>query len=241
MKVAVILPVYNEEKYIGVTLDSVLEFSQARPYYHFIFVNDGSTDLTQQILEKKLASVSNHSVKVISYKSNQGKGYAVKTAAKFAKEDYICFIDSDLAYSLEYLKTLVEKLEMYDLVIGSRNLIPAGIKQVNLTRKIAGQVFNTVSRKLMNLPFKDMQAGIKGFKSEVAKEIFDKQEMTGFSFDVELIYIAKKKGYSIGQVPVKVSEKHLSKDSKVNLLVDSIKMLIDLLKIRYNDLMGRYE
>lgn len=241
LKVAVILPVYNEAKCIAKTWDSVLKFSSARPYYHFTFVNDGSIDQTKQILDTKLAIASNNKIKVIEYEKNKGKGFAVKTAVESAYEDYICFIDSDLAYSLEHLDILVNKLEELDVVIGCRNLIPKSIKRVNLTRKLAGKIFNTISKKLLNLPFCDMQAGIKGFKKDVAKEVFQRQEITGFSFDVELIFLAKKKGYKIGQIPVMVSETHLNKVSKVNLLIDSIKMLLDLLKIRYNDLMGKYE
>ena len=241
MKVVVVLPVYNEAKCIESTLESVLEFSNFRPWYHFIFVNDGSTDRTKEILDTKLAVTSNSKVKVISYQNNQGKGYAVKRAVENACEDYICFIDSDLAYSLEHLELIVDQLEAFDVVIGCRNLIPESIKQVSLIRKIAGKIFNTISRKLLNLPFYDMQAGIKGFKKDVAKELFQKQGMTGFSFDVELLYLAKKKGYSIGQIPARVSVKHLNKASKVNLVVDSAQMLIDLFKIRYNDIIGKYE
>ena len=241
LKVAVILPVYNEAKCIAKTWDSVLKFSNARPYYHFIFVNDGSTDQTKQILDTKLAMTSNSKIKVIEYEKNKGKGFAVKTAIKCVHEQYICFIDSDLAYSLEHLDLLVDKLDEFDVVIGCRNLVPESIKRVNLNRKLAGKIFNFISRKLLNLPFYDMQAGIKGFKKDVAKEVFQKQEMAGFSFDVELIFLAKKKGYKIGQIPVMVSGKHLNKVSKVNLLIDSIQMLLDLLKIKYNDIMRKYE
>ncbi len=240
IKVSVIIPVYNEEKYIERTLISVLKFVKTRPYYHFIFVDDGSTDKTRKILETKLEAPKTKA-KVISYKSNRGKGHAVKTGLKYAYGDYVCFLDSDLAYSLDHLEILVDKLEKFDVVIGCRNLIPESVKRVNLIRKVAGAIFNIVSRKILDLPFKDMQAGIKGFKKDVAKELFKKQEMTGFAFDVELIYIARKKGYTIGEIPARVSNKHLNKASKVNLLVDSIKMLVDLLKINYNNRIGRYE
>ncbi|MBV9386360.1 MAG: glycosyltransferase [Chroococcidiopsidaceae cyanobacterium CP_BM_ER_R8_30] len=241
LKVAVILPVYNEAKCIARTWDAVLEFSNTRPYYHFTFVNDGSTDQTKQILSTKLATTSNSKIRVIEYENNKGKGYAIKTAVECAYEDFICFIDSDLAYSLEHLELVVEKLDEFDVVIGCRNLILKNIKQVNLNRKLAGKIFNAISRKLLHLPFYDMQAGIKGFKKDVVKEVFQKQRMTGFSFDVELIFLAQKKGYKIGQIPAIVSKEHLNKASKVNLLIDSIRMLLDLLKIKYNDIMGEYE
>ncbi len=241
LKVSVILTVYNEAECIEKTLETILTFSYNKPYYHFIFLNDGSTDKTKQILETNLESAQTSKVKIISYKNNKGKGYAVKTGVEYAEGDYICFIDSDLAYSLEHLENIFEKLDNFDVVIGCRNLIPKSVNQVNLIRKVAGKVFNVVSRKILNLPCIDMQAGIKGFRKDVAKELFKKQGITGFSFDVELIYLAKKKGYTIGQIPARVSDKHLSKASKVNLFIDSIQMLIDLLKINFNDRTGRYE
>ena len=120
-------------------------------------------------------------------------------------------------------------------------MIPESVKNVNLSRKIAGEIFNLLSRKMLDLYFNDMQAGIKGFRKSVAKDLFKKQEMTGFSFDVELIYLAKKRGYTIGQIPAIVSDKHLAKASKVDLLTDSLKMFTDLLRIKNNDAKGLYE
>ncbi|MBR8838731.1 MAG: glycosyltransferase [Stigonema ocellatum SAG 48.90 = DSM 106950] len=240
-KVSVILPVYNEAKCIEKTLKSIFRFAKNRPNFNFIFVNDGSTDKTKEILSKKLESAKTTNVKFISYEFNKGKGYAVKTGVKYADGDYICYMDSDLAYSLEHLDIIVEKLEYFDIVIGCRNLASSHIKGLSLMRKIAGKVFNLLSRIILDLPFSDMQAGIKGFKKDVAKELFKRQQIRGFSFDVELIYVAYKEGYDIGEIPVRVSAQHLYKKSKVNLFEDSIKMFFNLLQIRYKYMKGRYE
>jgi glycosyltransferase involved in cell wall biosynthesis len=250
MKIAILLPVYNESKCIANTFDEIFLFCQKNPDYHFFFVNDGSTDQTKDILERKINAVTYHPIDIISYPYRQGKGGAIQKAALQLDADYICFMDGDLAYSLEHLKRLISALQIYDMVIGCRNLDRAtggpedhraNFRNLTLTRKILGKGFNWLTRKILNLRYKDMQAGLKGFRKEVAKELFLRQTITGFSFDAELIYIATKKGYNIGQIPARVAEDHISKNSTVNLIKDSIKMFGCLLKIRYNDLMKYYE
>lgn len=180
-----ILPIYNEAKYIERTCDTVLDFSRHHPDYDFIFVNDGSTDKTKQIIHSKLAVSNNTNIQLISYPINQGKGYAVKTGVEYAQGEYVCFIDSDLAYYLEHLEILVEKLQYFGMVIGCRNLAAAkNLKGLNFTKKIAGKIFNKLSREILNLPFTDMQAGIKGFHIKAAKQLFQLQGLNRFYFNV---------------------------------------------------------
>ena len=241
MKIAVILPVYNEANCIEQTFDRILEYSQKSHAYNFIIVNDGSTDETLQIIENKLTTFPTHHIKLISYSERQGKGYAVKKGSESVDADCICFMDGDLAYSLEHLEPLVEKLEKFDVVIGCRNLDRHNFRNLTLIRKISGKTFNFISRKILNLPYRDMQAGLKGFKNKAAQEIFKQQTITGFSFDAELLFLAQKKGYTIGEIPARVSEQHLYKISKVNIVKDSLEMFSCLLKIRYNNRAGNYE
>ncbi len=241
IKIAVILPVYNEANCLEKTFDRILEFSQKNHAYNFIFVNDGSTDDTLEIIENKLKTFPTHHIQLISYSDRQGKGYAVKKGSECTDADCICFMDGDLAYSLEHLEPLVEKLEKFDVVIGCRNLDRENFRNLTLIRKISGKIFNFISRKILNLPYRDMQAGIKGFNKEAAQEIFKQQTITGFSFDAELLFLAQKKGYTIGEIPARVSEQHLYKISKVNIVKDSLKMFSCLLKIRYNNRAGNYE
>lgn len=237
----IILPVYNEQAGIDATFDAVLEYCQSHADYCFIFVNDGSSDRTQKILEQRMDDLQTEQIQLLSYGDRGGKGYAVKTGVYLANTDYVCFLDGDLAYSLDHLDRLIAKLAQYEVVIGCRSLMPAGNQGLRLSRKIAGKVFNSLSQQILNLPYVDMQAGLKGFQAKAAQEIFERQELTGFSFDVELIYLAKKLGYAIAEIPAYVSSNHATKPSKVNLLADSLKMLNDLFKIRWNDLTGRYE
>ncbi len=149
-------------------------------------------------------------------------------------------MDGDLAYSLEHLEPLVEKLEKFDVVIGCRNLDRENFRNLTLLIKIAGKIFNLISRLILNLSYRDMQAGFKGFKKIPAQEIFKRQTVTGFLFDAELLFY-KKKGYTIGEITARVSQQHLYKISQVNILKNSLKMLTCLFKIRYNDRAGYYK
>ncbi|MEB3293980.1 MAG: glycosyltransferase [Synechococcales bacterium] len=239
-EVAIVLPVYNEEACISRTLEAIRDYLQTHPNYTFIFVNDGSSDRTKEILSTYLQVSKTGRLQLLSYDQRGGKGYAIKTGMAYAESEYICFFDSDLAYALEHLDALVEKLQVCDVVIGCRNLVPRYLQGIRWQRKLAGKIYNLASRVFLNLPFRDMQAGLKGFRREKAKALFARQHLLGFSFDVELMYLAKKWGFSIGEIPARVSDSHQVKVSKVNLVEDSLKMLRDLFRIRLNDVLGRY-
>jgi glycosyltransferase involved in cell wall biosynthesis len=240
-KVSVILPIYNESKCIATTVEAVLEYLQNHPDHQFIFVNDGSTDDTPIILEEKIANTRTNQITLISYEQNQGKGYAIKKGVEASIGDYVCFLDSDLAYSLSHLEFLIDKLEVFDVVIGCRNLINDNFKRVRIIRLLAGKIFNIVSRIILSLRFSDMQAGIKGFRKDVAINLFKNQTIKRFCFDVELIFLAQKRGYTIGEIPAIVSITHLEKTSKVNLSIDSLKMVQSLIQIKINDNLRLYE
>ncbi|GAP99529.1 glycosyltransferase [Leptolyngbya sp. NIES-2104] len=238
-EVSVILPVYNEQTCIEKTFDAVLEYSRSHPTYHFLFVNDGSSDWTKPFLQSKINAAGRKEIQLLSYDFHAGKGYAIKRGLVHTYGDYVCYVDSDLAYSLDHLELLIVELQQFDIVIGCRRRV--GEKRLSFSRRIAGRVFNLLSRGLLDLPYRDMQAGLKGFRRHSAKALFLKQTMNGFSFDVELIYIARKFGYSITEIPAIVSNEHQRKRSQVNLLSDSLAMLFDLLTIRFNDRRGKYD
>jgi dolichyl-phosphate beta-glucosyltransferase len=238
--VTVVLPVYNEQACIAQTFDRVVAFARQHPSYTFLFVNDGSTDHTREILADRLKIAQMPQLQMLSYFPRAGKGFAIKTGMDYAEGDYLCYLDSDLAYSLEHLGALVECLEAQDMAIGSRSLVASNPAVLHWSRRLAGKMYNWMSRAALGLGYRDMQAGLKGFRRDVAKELFAQQSLMGFSFDVELIYLAKRQGYRIGQIPAQVSKQHQQKTSKVNLLSDSLRMFKDLLQIRWNDLIGRY-
>lgn len=241
MRVSVILPVYNEASCIAQTVDQVAAFSAEHPEYQFIFVNDGSGDRTLEILERKVNQVQIAQIQVVSYSNNCGKGYAVKAGVECSLGDYVCFLDSDLAYSLTYLEKLVETLKHWDVAIGSRSLMLDCAGRLKLSRRVAGRVFNWLSRKVLGLKYRDMQAGIKGFRRVAAENLFEHQTIWRFCFDVELLYLAHKFAYTIGEIPVVVSDSHFYKQSTVNLWVDSLRMVANLIKIKLNDRLCVYE
>jgi dolichyl-phosphate beta-glucosyltransferase len=239
-QVVVILPVYNEQACISNTFEAIRGYLYTHPNYRFVFVNDGSTDRTREILTRAIKAAQDPRLQLMSYSPRGGKGYAIKTGMEQAQGEFLCYLDSDLAYSLEHLDRLVEALHHYDVAIGCRSLVASNPQGLSLNRKVAGKTFNWLSRKLLNLAYRDMQAGLKGFRREAAQDLFSHQALMGFSFDVELIYLAQKRGYRIGEIPAAVSRAHQQKISKVNLLQDSLRMLRDLFGIRINDVMGRY-
>jgi len=237
-KISVILPCYNEEKIIEDTLKKVLNFSKKNPSYEFIFVDDGSKDKTLSLLKKY---ASNPKIKVVSYNPNQGKGHAVKRGIMKAQGGYIIFTDSDLAYSLSHLELVTKELASSQVVIGSRALSSKTPERTSLFKIIRGVTYNILSRIVLGLSYQDMQAGLKGFHGNVAKKIFSKQQIKNFSFDPEVIYIAKKHNYKITEIPAEVSEDHKEKSSQIKLFRDPAKMLLGLFEIKLNELRGKYE
>ena len=238
---SIVLPIYNEATCIGETFAAVFSFAKAHPTSQFIFVNDGSSDRTQELLETAIWAAATEQIHLISYGERCGKGHAVRVGVAAAAGAYICFIDGDLAYSLDHVDRLLEQLQHADVVIGSRSLVQQQFYGLKRSRRVAGRVFNFLSNLILGLNYRDMQAGLKGFRRQAALDLFGQQQLTGFSFDVELIYLAKKKNYSIREIPAQVADDHGSKVSQVKLVQDSARMFLDLLKIRYNDLLGHYK
>ena len=238
MKISLIIPIYNEEDMIQKTINELKSFvKNEKDNWEILLINDGSTDKTLDILIKN--KIKNF--KIISYPLNKGKGFAIKKGVSEATGDYICFIDSDLAYSFDNLKNLLTKLNFFEIVIGSRDLEIDNHENISIFRRILGRGFGILSNFILGYHIKDTQCGLKVFRGEVAKKLFSKQTINGFSFDTEILYLACKKNYRLTSEKAIVSKKHLAKNSKVNLLLDPFKMFRDLIKIRLNDLFGKYE
>lgn len=237
-KYKVIIPVFNESDRILKTCKAITEFLADNPNYNFLFVDDGSEDNTVKLLEKRKEKY--HDIDILVLEENKGKGAAINSAIMKSTEKQVCFIDGDLAYSFNHLPNLFEKLKTFDVVIGSRALGFKNKKKLLIRRRILGGGFNFLVRIITGLPYKDTQAGLKGFITEKAKKIFEKQIISDFSFDVEILFIAKKYGYAIGEIPAIVAKHHTEKNTRVNLISDTIKMFFDLFKIHYYNLTGRY-
>lgn len=235
LSLSVIIPAYNEENRIGKTLKKIIGYLERKKYdYEIILVDDGSKDKTIGVVK----SLKNKKVRILKNKHNLGKGGSVKNGMLAAKKDYLLFSDADLSTPIEELEKFEKLKEKHDILIGSRALKESDIKiKQPFYRILMGKVFNFIVNIVVIWGIKDTQCGFKLFRKEAAKKIFSKQTFNGFSFDVELLFIAKKYGYSIKEIPVMWIN---STESKVNALKDSIMMFIDLLKIRVNNLRGKY-
>jgi dolichyl-phosphate beta-glucosyltransferase len=234
----VIIPVYNESGRILKTCNAITAFLKDNTGYNFLFVDDGSEDNTVELLKQRKEKF--HDIDILPLGENMGKGAAVRAGIMQSKGEYVCFIDGDLAYSFNHLPRLFEKLKTFDVVIGSRSLGFKNNKKLLLRRRILGAGFNFLVRLITRLPYKDTQAGLKGFRLGKAKTIFAKQTISRFSFDVETLFIAKKYGFSIGEISAIVAKQHTEKNTRVNLVVDTIRMFLGLFKIHYYNLTGKY-
>jgi dolichyl-phosphate beta-glucosyltransferase len=251
----VIMPVYNESATLPVTLDSISAYARANPGVRFVLVDDGSRDDSVRIVRTRLGviggaelvlgesieSLGDAPVVLIANAQNQGKGGAVRGAMMTLQSEMICFMDGDLAYAPEdHLPAMIAALQSADVVIGSRRESPEERRNTKRLRRLMGWTFNRIVRVGLNLPMDDTQAGVKGFRMAAARTIFSRSQLSGFSFDVELLFIARQHGLRIAEIPARVARAHRKKPTNVNLATEPLRMLGDLVKVRWNWLRGRY-
>ena len=230
--VSVVIPAYNEEKRVGDTLRKIVAYARTKPFALEIIVSDdGSLDGTVDAAKSVLSS-SVLPYQVLRAPMNQGKGAAVRRGMLAATGEYCLFSDADLSTPIEeldrFLPLLIEKKA--DVVIGSRALQGANIVEHQpWFRELMGRVFNKVATVFAFRGIKDSQCGFKCFTAEAALKLFMLQKLDGFSFDVELLFLAQKLGFRIQEMPVTWIN---SAATKVNVLSDPIKMFWDVLRIR---------
>ena len=235
-RLSLIIPAYNEERRIAVTLDHILSYLARQDYgAEIILVDDGSLDTTAELVKALYPKVS-----VISYTPNRGKGHAVKTGMLAATGDYRVFYDADGSTPINELDRMWPCFEAgADIVIGSRSLPESDVQvRQHYIRESMGRTFNKFVKMLLGLPFVDTQCGFKGFTARSAQNLFPRQRRNRFSFDAELLYIARKHHLRVHELPVCwINSPH----SRVKLLRDSFDMLRGIFRIRLNDLARKYE
>ncbi len=236
---SIVIPAYNESARIGKTLTAVLECVHSRNWSaEVIVVNDGSTDSTAKIVKEfvQLDPV----VHLLENSSNRGKGFSVRNGILAGRGDILMFTDADLSSPIEEAERLFAAInEGADIAIGSRWLEVSRqtIKQP-IYRQFFGRCFNAVTRWLMGLPFADTQCGFKAFRKSAAQTVFGLQHIERWGFDPELLFIAIRRGYKIKEVPVTWGH---DERSRMSYLRDGLKMLEEILRIRWNAFTGVYD
>jgi len=234
--VTVVVPVFNEQERIAGSLYKIKDFLSEQSYTtSLLIIDDGSKDLSSEII--KFVDIYGAEMKnqpsgsLLENIKNVGKGYSIAKGLLVAKGDYIVFTDADLSTPIEAMESVLRKFdEGYDIVIGSRNLKASSVSNRPFSRQCASKAFNLITRVLGLTQVRDSQCGFKAYRRDIARVIADQQKTIGFGFDVEHLYIAKKLGYRIAEVPVQWRHDN---NSTLSLFSDSFSMFFDLLRIRW--------
>jgi glycosyltransferase involved in cell wall biosynthesis len=238
--ISIVIPAYNEENRLPATLDRVLEYLNTRhfPSSEVIVVDDGSTDGTAAAAVRYGEGDSR--VRLLRNPGNHGKGYSVRHGMLEAEGEWRLFTDADLSAPIEELDKLLAAVRdnQASVAIGSRALNRSLIQvHQSFFRETAGRIFNLLMQLLTGLPFWDTQCGFKLFDARAAHEVFRRQRIEGFGFDVEVLFIARRLRFHTVEVAVRWSH---AEGTKVRMLKDSVGMFADLARVRWNDFRGLY-
>lgn len=226
--ITLVIPMYNESSIIAETAKTVSEYMQNTfESYEILFSNDGSKDDSAKIV----SDLNLPNVRVVGYEQNHGKGRAIRTGMLEAKGEIVMFTDADLAYGTDVIKRVYDTLKDADanMLIGSRNLSKDGYEGYTAMRKLMSKIYIKVLCVAGGFQLSDSQCGCKAYKGEAVKKIFSRCKVDGFAFDFESILWAQKFGYKIVEMPVKIVN---HRESKVNAIRDTFKMLGDLSKMK---------
>ncbi len=234
--VSIIIPAYNEAIRLPETLNLVAEFLQTQDYItEVIVVENGSTDNTFEIAQKFSA---NHAGFRVIHEEKNGKGRAVQRGMLEAKGQYRFMCDADLSMPINELpRFLPPNHSDADIIIASREAPGAVRYNEPEFRHIGGRLINLVIRLLALPGFQDTQCGFKIFRDDIAEDLFSYQKNMGWSFDIELLYVARRRGYKIVEQPVPW---YYSDQSHVSPIKDAIKMVLEIFEIRWNARRGKY-
>ena len=233
---SVVIPAYNEEKIIKKNLRKIMTYLDKKKYtWQIVAVDDGSRDKTS----KQVKKIKTKRIKLITFEKNQGKGAALKKGFEEATGEYIIFMDSDLSVPLNHIDNLLGYFQKgYEVVIGSRRVEGSKIEvHQPIMRESMGRVFTYLTRKIAGVNLRDFTCWFKGFTREAGKRIFGLSRVKRWSYDAEILFLANKFGYQIKEVPVSWKNRP---ESRVVLGVDTFTSFRDLLVVRLNYILGKY-
>src|SRR4030095_16418415 len=242
LSLSIVVPAYNEGARLGKSLRAIVAYlNEYAPQSELIVVDDGSTDKTADTARAELSDSQGVYTSVISYKSNLGKGRAVRLGLLASRSEIALFTDADLSTPITETPKLVDPILRgeCDLAFGSRALDRSliGVHQP-WRREQGGRVFNLIVRMATGLPFWDTQCGFKAFRMEVCRPIIEGATIDRFGFDVELVYVAHRAGLRLREIPVRWD--HYDQ-SKVSVVSDSFKMVSEVGLIRQQARRGVYD
>lgn len=201
--------------------------------YEIVIVDDGSA-----MKDEITAIAARHNCRYLRNDPNAGKGNAVKKGVLAASGDHIIFMDGDFPFELQVISTMMQALQQHHIVIGDRTLPGSKYaKETVMLRKAGSRVLSSIINRFYVKGITDSQCGIKGFNAGTAKAMFGKITLNGFSFDVELLFIAQKNNIPVHRIPVHVFEQE---GSSVNVFKDGLVMLFSLFQIKLNNARGKY-
>ena len=235
---SIIIPAYNEDARIEGTLKKVTAFIAAQNWdAEIIVVNDGSNDGTVGIVERY--AKDNPRMRLIANPGNRGKGYSVRNGMLQAAGEILLFSDADLSSPIEEAPKLFDAIAKgADVAIGSRWLqAKLQTQRQPLYRQLFGRIFNRLLRTMLALPFKDTQCGFKAFTRQAAQAIFPLQRIERWGFDPEVLFLARRFGFRIVEVPVEWAHRE---GTRISPLSDGPKMLLEMLTVWWNALTGKY-
>jgi glycosyltransferase involved in cell wall biosynthesis len=234
---SIIIPAHNEEARLPGTLEQVFRFLEQQSFpSEVVVVENGSADRTFEIAQEY---AKQHPNLCVIQNDWRGKGRAIQRGVSEAKGEYLFLCDADLSMPIaEISKFIPPQLQNVDIAIASREAPGAVRYDEPYYRHFTGRVFNTLIRWLVLPKLQDTQCGFKCIRAEVARDIFRYQTLTGWAFDVEMLYIARHHKYQIVEIPI---HWYFNADSKISVVRDSLRMFLDLLAIRRNAHRGLYD
>jgi dolichyl-phosphate beta-glucosyltransferase len=233
-----VLPVHNEASEVPRISKAIRSFLGKNRNISVRVVDDGSTDGTTEAFRLGLRDLK--SASVMALPENGGKGRAVRLGLTGGRQDYWIFMDGDLAYDFTHVEEMIKALRDHDVVIGSRSMIAQPDGGLPARRAFLGWGFNRLACAWLGFDYPDTQAGLKGFRRSAGQKLFSRQKLDDFAFDAELLYLARKLGLKVGQIPARVSGLHNYKTSQVKLILDTLRCLLDFLRIRLWSWTGQY-
>lgn len=232
-RASLVMPAYNERNRVAASLEAVAQWARGRPGgwdWEVLLIDDGSTDGTAEVA-RQAAAGAGLALQILAHPVNRGKGAAIRTGVLGSRGDPVLITDTDLSTPLSEWVKLAQRLPTYPVAIGSRAIDERLVRlRQPFSRRLLGKSGNLLVRLFAVRGIRDTQCGFKLFRGDVARSLFRAARIDGFAYDMEILYLAQRRGLSIAEVPVLWFH---SPESKVSVWRDALPTLRDLLRIRW--------